>query len=141
MVTIYTEEKFKALQKKANDDLTLTPDNIQKKNLDIPVLHSKYLSLYLSQRKILKQIEGDINREKRKKFNQYKFNHDVSLNNITEINLHIDGDEEMIELCRLYHNQEGVVEFLKNTVSQFSKMGFAIKSHIEFEKLRNGIIN
>jgi len=138
---ILTDEKFLNLQKRVQRDLELTADNVRTKILELPIMYTRYMKLYLDQRKILKEIKNDMLKMRKKRYHHYKFDGDFALGNTTEINLYVDGDDKIWELTIVLDKQEAVVEYCKETVSQISKMSYLIKSYVELEKLRHGITN
>ena len=137
-IEIYTDEKFIILQKRIKKDLTLTPDNVSSKILELPVIFTQYKKLYIDQRKILKNINIAIRKTRVKRYHFYKFDNDFRLDNATEINMYVDGDDEMCELYVLLDKQESIVDYLKETVSQITKMSYLIRSYVDLEKLRHG---
>ena len=139
-VVVYTEERFISLQKRVLIDLKLTPDNVQQKILELPIIYTKYKKLYLEQRRLLKNINNDIKRTRAKRYHYYKFDGDFRLDNATEINIFVDGDDELCEINLILDNQDAIVEFLKETVSNITKMSYLIRSYVDLEKLRNGAI-
>ena len=137
---VYSDEKFITLQKRVLLDLKLTEDNIKQKILELPIFFTKYKKLYLDQREILKNINIDIKKTRAKKYHFYKFDGDFKLDTATEINIYVDGDDEICQLNVMLDKQEGIVEFLNDTLSQISKMSYLIRSYVDLEKLRNGDI-
>ena len=134
----YTVEEFTKLQKQVHKDLELTPDNVQEKLLKMPVLYTKYRKKYFDQRRLLKNINSDIKKTKKKLYHYYKFDYDHTLDNNTERVLYVDGDQEMIELSLMYDEQLDIVNYLKDVISQISNMSYNIRSYIDLEKLKNG---
>ena len=138
MIEIYSDEKFLALQKRIIADVLLTRDNVQQKILELPILYTKYKKLYLEQRQLLKNINIDIKKTKAKRYHFYKFDNDFRLDTATEINLYVEGDDEMCQMYILQDKQEGIVEYIKDALSQIDKMSYQIRSYVDLEKLRNG---
>jgi len=141
-VEVYSDSKFLNLQKQVMKDLKLTRDNVQDKILEMPIIYTKYRKLYYDQRKILKNINSDIKKTTKRRYHYYKFGKDFeySLDNNTERMIYVDGDDELCDLHMLYDRQEAIVEFLKDTITQITKMSYLIRSYVDLEKLRNGIM-
>lgn len=140
-VNVWSDEKFENIQKRAYLDTKFTPDNVQAKILELPQLFTKYKKLYLDQRKILKNINTTIKRTRTQKYKYYKFDYDYRLDNASEINTFVDGDDEMCELHVMLDRQEGIVEFLEDTYKMISKYSYILRSYVDLEKLRNGTMN
>ena len=138
---IMSDEKFLNLQKKVQRDIKLDADNVRDKILELPILYTQYMKFYLDQRKILKMIKNDILKIRKKRYHHYKFDGDFALANATEINLYVDGDDDMWKITDKCDKQEAIVDYCKDVVSQISKMSYLIKSYVELEKLRHGIVN
>ena len=139
-IDIIDEKRFSYLQKKVEEDLLLTPDNLQQKILDIPKIYVRYHKLYASQSILLKNIETEIKKTKSELYHKYKFKSDFAIDTMSERMMYVEGDTVMCDLNILYNEQESVVEFLKNTISEISKLSFLIKSYVDLEKLRNGVM-
>ena len=142
-VEMLTQKEFDDLQKKVHRDLNLTPDNIQAKIIELPKLYTIYRKKYFDQRRLLKNINNDIKRTKKKRYHFYSFSDDCdfTLNTYNEKMLYVDGDDEVCDLFYIHDQQEAVVEYLKDVISQISKMSYTIRSYIDLEKLRNGVMN
>ena len=137
---VFSDEKLLALQKRVASNLKLTPDNVQQKILEMPIIYIKYKKLYLEQRGILKNINTTIKQTRAKRYKYYKFgDYEYHLDNTTEVNMFVDGDDEICELNILYDRQEGIVEYLKDVISMISKLSFQIRNYVDMEKLRNGV--
>lgn len=140
-ISVYTDEQFEKIQKRAYLDTKFTPENVQAKILELPKLFTKYKKLYLDQRKILKNINTTIKKTRARKYKYYKFDYDYRLDNASEINTFVDGDDEMCELNIMLDRQEGIVEFLEDTYKMISKYSYILRSYVDLEKLRNGTMN
>lgn len=140
MFNTYTDEQILILQKKINTDLLLTVDNIKLKILELPIIFNKYKKIFMTQKKLLQEINVAIKKKKKVKYHYYKFNYDFQLNSASEINMYVEGDDELCELYVLYDKQENIVNLLSDTLTQITKMSFLIKSYVDLEKLRVGII-
>ena len=139
---IYSDSKFLSLQKQVMKDLKLTRDNVNDKLLEMAVIYTKYRKLYYDQKTVLKNIDLEIKKTKKKRYHYYKFGEDFEfrLDNATERMIYVDGDEELCDLYLLYDKQESIVDFLKDTMSQINKMSYLIRSYVDLEKMRNGIL-
>ena len=138
---VYTDEEFDALQKKVYKDLSLTADNVHQKILDLPKYYTTYRKKYFDQRRLLKNINNDIKRTRKKRYHYYKFDNEdrgYIVDTYNERMLYVDGDDEVCDLMMLHDKQEAIVEFLKSVISQLDKMSYNIRSYIDLEKLRNG---
>ena len=141
MAEMYSDKEFDDLQKKVYKDLALSSDNVNQKILDLPKLYTKYRKKYFDQRRLLKNINNDIKRTRKKRYHYYKFDNEdrgYIVDTYNERMLYVDGDDEVCDLLYLKDQQEAVVEFLKATISQIDKMSYTIRSYIDLEKLRNG---
>jgi len=137
---MYTEKEFIELQKQVHKDLELTPDNVQEKLLKMPMLYTKYRKKYFDQRRLLKNINSDIKKTKKKRYHFYKFDYDHTLDNNTERALYVDGDDEMIQISMMYDEQLDIVNYLKDVITQIGNMSYNIRSYIDLQKLKNGVM-
>ena len=139
-MNVYDDKMFIQLQKRIIKDIELTKDNVQEKILELPILYTKYRKLYFEQRRILKNISNEIKQTKKERYHYYKFSAGFRLDSATEIKLYVDGDDELCTLRLLYDKQDGIVSFLEQTVQDISRMSYLIRSYVDLEKLRNGVM-
>ena len=138
---IYSDDKIILLKKRIDKDIELTEDNIKQKILELPVLFTKYKKLHLDQEEILNNINTEISKTRKKLYHHYKFDYDFKLDSASEIKNYVDGDNEMCNLNFLYDKQNKIVKLLDATVSNITKLSYLIRSYVDLEKLRNGVMS
>jgi len=139
-IQVLSDEKFLKLQKQLYSDITITPDNVNEKIIELPKIYAKYQNLYVGQRRILKNINISIQQTKKRLYHKYKFQSDFSLDNATERMLYVEGDDEMCDLYMLKDKQDVIVDYLKENLVEISKMSYLIRSYVDLEKMRNGVM-
>ena len=137
---IWSDEKFDKIDKIVARDLDIRPDNALEKSLEMTKLIVKYRREYFKQKQLLNNINSDIKATKMKRFHYYKHDYDYALDNNTSRLIHVDGDDEMRDLCLLGDRQTDIVEYLKNTISDITNTSYRIQNFIALEKLRNGVM-
>ena len=137
---IMEDTKFKSLQAKVNKDLTITPDNVMQKSLDLSKLYTEYSRRYYAQVAILKNINIEKARMYRRLYHHYKFDGDFRLDTKKEIEVYVLGDDLYCELRRDYEKQTIIVEFLEKTLSNIQRASFTIRDYIELQKFKKGVV-
>ena len=137
----YSDEKYENLQKRIALDVRLTQDNVKSKVLELPILYTKYKKLFIDQSTILENMNIELQKVKAKRYHYYKFDGDFRLDSATEINMYVNGDDEVCNYNLMIKKQTRVVESLKGALETITKMSYLIKAHIDLEKLRNGEIS
>ncbi len=137
---IWSDAQFDKFEKIVEKDLNVTPVNAAEKSLEMSKIIVKYRKMYFRQKQLLNNINSDIKATKKLRFHYYRYDYDYALDNNTERLLHVDGDDEMRDLCLLGDRQNDIVEHLKNTLTDITNMGFRISNFIALEKLRNGVM-
>ncbi len=134
------DTQFKSLQAKVNKDLTITPDNVMQKSLDLSKLYTEYSRRYYTQVSILKNINIEKVKLYKKLYHHYKFDGDFRLDTKKEIEVYVLGDDLYCELRRDYEKQTIIVEFLEKTLSNIQRASFTIRDYIELQKFKKGVV-
>lgn len=118
--------------------------------LDIPQLHSKYVKLLSRERLILKKYESDY---KQLKLEKQEFYVDGPTQEQIEkgwelpakgrilkndVGPYIDADKDIIKLSLRIGLQKEKIDVLSSIVDQISRLGFQVKSAIEWARFMNG---
>ena len=134
--------KFEELQKEVDNDLKIDQFNLTGAAADNCLLHQKYLKLLFNERGLLKKLHLDLIRLKKNKYRYYMgYAEDCPPEELdkTGIKLHIEGDDEVIDLNKKIMFQEEKVKYLEDTCSSIVNRGYNIKHIIEVKKFENGI--
>lgn len=118
--------------------------------LDIPQLHSKYVKLLSRERLLLKKYESDY---KQLKLEKHEFYVDGPTQEQIEkgwelpakgrilkndVGPYIDADKDIIKLSLRIGLQKEKIDVLSSIVDQISRLGFQVKSAIEWARFMNG---
>ncbi len=134
-----TDKQIISFKNNINKDLIIPKDQVQDKLLQLPIICSKYNRIYTSQQGILKNINTYMTGVKRRRLHYYKYDSDFIVDNATQLLIYVDGDEEMCEVNIIKDRQETLVNFIKLTLNDLSKVSYLIRSYVDLEKLRNGV--
>lgn len=133
-------------------DSKIEESELGTKSRNIPQLHAKYLKYLSSERSALKKLRYEtetIKREMRdfytgrmpsarmKELNLVPFPHKILK---TELDDYISTDDRVIDANIKLAEQEEKVEVLLSILDAINKMGFAIKSSIDWLRFTNGSI-
>ena len=124
------------LLQQIEDDLTLTQENLEGKLYNIPMLHSKYLRLFLKSKGTLNKLEKQLSELYLQKYNHFK--NSKELLDKKEIQFHILGDEEYAKLNYNVHTAIDLVDILDRTLKKVNNMSFDVRNLIEYLKYMNG---
>lgn len=136
-------EQYQVLKKKVEEDLLVDESNAAEKSLKFSSLYSKYLSLYMQELRILKTISVEKDKLYGELYHKYKFNTDKDFNyqldSGKEIDTYVRKNESFYKKCLDFQNQEIIVKYLEETLSNLNNTGYRIKNYIELLKLKMGI--
>jgi len=132
-------EKFKVLKTKVEIDLFVDESNAAEKSLKFSSLYSKYLSLYMQELRLLKNILTEKDKLYGELYHKFKFKNDYQLDSSKEIDTYVRSDESFYQKCLDFQNQEIVVNYLEQTLQNITNTGYRIKNYIELLKLRMSI--
>ena len=133
-------EKFEALKLMVLEETTVTKDNVMDMSLKIPNLHMKYLDIHSRENKILKKYELEFEQVQAKRFEFHKFYGPVKLSTKGEVDMFVQGDDEVAAKKNNMVAQSIVVDYLHSVVVGIGRMSFNIGQYIEFMKMKNGIL-
>lgn len=136
------KEEFKKLKEEFEIFTTITPDNIMKKSIEIPKIHSKYLNIYMKEKKELKNINTNIDTLIGKLHHKYMHSGDFQyhLSSLKEVDRYIYGDKEYEKIKLKHDTQSLIVECIEERLQLLKKMGFYINNYIDFKKMQQGIM-
>lgn len=133
-------------------DCKIDETNLSKESVNIPSLHSKYMTMYMNarlsrlrteeKRKELKRTlteyySGDLNNPedikevKREPFEKKLLNQ--------QIPTYVDGDKEMVEMNLKIGYQDELIKLLEDIIKSIHTRGFAIKNSLDFQRFMNGL--
>lgn len=135
---IMDDVSFEKIQEIFQKDVTISPDNVSTKSIEIPKLSARYLKVYNSIKKEMRDVEGRRESLYATLYEHYKFNDRIAWDNKNEIEMKVFSDPRyasiLVEIRTLKYQEE----YLKACVDVINKMSYAIKNYIENEKFKNG---
>lgn len=131
-------EDYNRLRTIAKRDLELNEKNFQSISLKIPSLYHKYLSIYTTQLKHVKNLIGKKEALFGELYDHFRFHYEYKLDKRSEIEPFINNHSKYIELCKQLNEQECIAKFFENILSQLKSIPFTIKNYIEFRKFMQG---
>ncbi len=134
-----------------SEDSKISKTDLDDESLKIPLLHSKYLKIYTSERMALMRLESEYKNLYKLK-NEY-FSGSLDMDTIKEngwepnpklilksdLNMHIEADSEIQRLSLKIGLQREKVSTLDSILKTVGNRGFQISNAINYMKLMNGI--
>ena len=125
-------------------------DNLGTESIRIPVIHDKYLKIFIDERIRLKGMEFELSKLVRSKTNYYKgemtedeldkrgweqFQGRLLKNEITN---YIETDDDYIKIKQNIVVQQEKINYLDSIIKQLNNRGFQIKNALDWLKFSNG---
>jgi len=132
-------EDFKKLKLKVENDLLVDETNAAEKSLNFSRLYSKYVSLYMQELRILKNLSAEKDKIYGELYHKFKFKSDYQLDSNKEIDVYVKADDKYYNKCLDFQNQEIIVSYLEMTLQNITNTGYRIKNFIELLKLKMGL--
>tara|TARA_B100000214_G_scaffold157784_1_gene113214 strand:+ start:140 stop:568 length:429 start_codon:yes stop_codon:yes gene_type:complete len=139
-------EQLQDLWKK---DSEIDPDKYGEESIKIPQLHMRYMEFYNTFSLMKKDREGEMKGLWKQKWIYYKgkapssvykeMPFDFKLTTREEINMFIEGDEDIRKLQLKIGYIEQVIFFLDGVLRQINGRNFQIKNAIEWDKFQSGM--
>ena len=142
--------KLDDIQAAWKQDSAIDRTELGEASLKIPQLHSKYFNLFSQERLTLKKLESDYKRLLRLKHEYYTGV--ISEEDLrerqwepfmlkilrTDINLYLDGDEDLQLIQLKIDMQKEKVDFLDSAIKSLTNRGFQIKNAIDWTRFQMG---
>ena len=137
------------VQKEWEKNSKIDFDNLGTESIRIPVIHNKYLKIYIDERIRLKGMEFELSKLVRAKTTYYKGemsqeeleerNWEPFLGSLlkNEIGYHIETDDDYIKIKQNIVVQQEKTNYLDSIIKQLNNRGFQIKNAIDWIKYSN----
>jgi hypothetical protein len=132
-------EDLKKLKRRATEDVQFNEDNAVEMSTRIPNLYQKYLSLYITELEKYKEFVATRDQLYGRLIRDEKINGDIEWKNKDEYNAVINCNDDYYSLRLRTNQQELVVKFLEDTLSNINRMSFSIKNYIDLKKFLGGL--
>ena len=140
---------LETLQEKWKVDSEIKDGEYDKESIRIPQLHMRYMEFYNTFSLMKKDREGEMKGLWKQKWIYYKgkapssvykeMPFDFKLTTREEINMFIEGDEDIRKLQLKIGYIEQVIFFLDGVLRQINGRNFQIKNAIEWDKFQSGM--
>ncbi len=133
-----------------SNDCVVDETNLSVASTNIPILHSKYISMYTNarlrrtrlyeKRKQVKKnlweyYDGKMCEEDLKEIGREQFQ--LNLIN-SQITTYVDSDDEMININLKIGYQDELIRLLEDIVKSIHTRGFVIKNSLDYQRFMNG---
>jgi len=140
---------LETLQDLWKTDSQIDPDKYGEESIKIPQLHMRYMEFYNTFSLMKKDREGEMKSLWKQKWIYYKGKapssvyrevpFDFKLTTREEINMFIEGDDDIRKLQYKIDYIEQVIFFLDGVLRQINGRNFQIKNAIEWDKFQSGM--
>ena len=140
---------LETLQDLWKTDSVIDPDKYGDESVKIPQLHMRYMEFYNTFSLMKKDREGEMRSLWKQKWIYYKGKapssvyrevpFDFKLTTREEINMFIEGDDDIRKLQYKIDYIEQVIFFLDGVLRQINGRNFQIKNAIEWDKFQSGM--
>lgn len=123
---------------------------LDKESLKIPVLHSKYLTLFNEESLVLRKLESELKQLTRHKWLYYSgkmseeelFEHEWEPFHLKllkqDVDLYIESDQQITTIQDKISYQKQKILFLESIIKSLNGRGFLIKNAIDWQRFTNG---
>jgi len=142
--------KIEDIMEMWNKDCKVDETELATESSNIPVLHNKYLKIFMAERikmfsakselkkkrrLLLEYYLGELDEEELKELGREQFYKKLLKN---EVDLYIDSDNSLTEQSLRVSVQEEKVNFLEAVLRQINNRGFQIKNAIDWNRFITG---
>ena len=142
--------KIEDIMEMWNKDSKIDETELATESSNIPVIHNKYLKIFMAERVklfsakadlkkkrrlLLEYYLGELDEEELKELGRDQFYKKLLKN---EVDLYIDSDDALTEQSLRVSLQEEKVNFLESVLRQINNRGFQIKNAIDWNRFITG---
>ncbi len=134
---------LKDLKLQFDDEIKLTSENIYDKLMTYSSLYHKYMEMYTSALKEINKLKIEKDKVYGELYHAYRFQNKLDgydISKTTEVDIYVKQDEIYYRLLLKINSQEEIVKFLEGCVKIIDKLSYTIRSIIEYQKFKNGMI-
>ncbi|CAM0037507.1 UvsY-like recombination mediator [Vibrio phage F86] len=135
---------LKQLKSEYHEDVKIDTTAIELAAINIPVLHSKWLSYRADARQLLLKAELKMERCRKDRWLFYSGKHDDEVCDFivekSEMKYALAGDELLQLAIATFQHMKDVLSFIEEALKGVSQMGFTIKHVIDNRKIESGIV-
>jgi flagellar biosynthesis/type III secretory pathway protein FliH len=132
---------FEEFQKQASLDLTVEPDTAEQKTLKISSIYLKYLDIYYSEMRKLKEIQQTKDKVYAELFHEFRKKgfegYEIKDKNVE---VYLSLNENYQKIVGEFKDQTHKVSYIENLLEQINKMSYNIKNFVDIMKLKAGMI-
>jgi len=133
-------ESFQKLKIKIEEELKITPENVEAKSLQLSNFHTQCLQIFVKELQILKNKIIEKDKVYGELYHKYKYNFEYQLDTKGEIESYIKADDKYYKIALECAQQEVQVRYLEDTVTQINNIGFRIGNFINLRKIDKGLM-
>lgn len=135
-----------------NEDSRLDITNIGNHSADTAKVHHKYYQIYLKEGLKLRKSRYDLAKFRKLKIEYYRGELDLEELRALgwnpqplkilkqDIPTYLEADEDLIQKQMAIDIQEQKIEYLESILRMITNRGFQLKTMLDFEKFRNGVM-
>ena len=106
----------------------------------IPNLYMKYLDIYTYEYKSLSELKNKMDKKYGILMERLKLESDIAWKNEGELKAQINRDDEYYNMRVEFSQQEYMVKWLEETLTNINRVGYSINSFIALKKLLMGVL-
>ena len=136
------------IQEMWQKDSVIDPDNLHDESLKIPLLHSKYFTVYNTITLLREKARDTYNRVRLERYNYYTgkapaevYAEDPFPYKVREkdaIQRHLEADDKLTQIDLKIRYYDATLKFLEEIIKCISNRTFQIKNSIEWHKFQAG---
>lgn len=126
------------IREMAEKEVRIDESNIDKTAMRIPQMHLKYLKMMQNAQMTCVALKQRLDTEYSKKYMYYRNDYTVIMKNKAEIDVMIDGDEDIQKLRAKLELEKAKADYLEAVIKQIGGFSFLIRDIIEWKKFQAG---
>lgn len=129
---------FEKLKLEVEKVIEIKKDMLSEQQSYNPVLFHKYLRILLDFLEKYRYYDRLLKRMKALKLEWYKLFNDITVDKKGEIDIYINGDEDILMISEKLDETDIIITYLKSVCDRIKNRGFAFKNIIAWENFKNG---
>lgn len=132
-----TTEQFTKLKKLTEESVTIDLNKLQTQLLEIPLLHDRYLTLFIRENKSLNFLQTQKQELYAKLYKHFKYDANERWETKHEIESQMYTDKSYVSLLSRIDDQQEIVTYLEKTIDNIKNLSFTIKNYMDWQRFLN----
>jgi len=130
--------KLEDIMKRAERDLYIDPDKLDSAAMVTPMIYHKFLGIFTDIKLVYEKHDLEYKKLYSDKYYYYRNDYHIIPKNASEINLLIEGDEDIGAKLKILVYYRETLEYTEKVMKMIEQRSYLIKNAVDWRKFQSG---